>query len=97
MFLAVSFIEGLERENEKLQRQNSNLIAMLEAERKVRVNAESLQEICRVENQTEKIKDFVAVALEGFDCSSCKKIGIDPGTCSGNCEDVILKFLEVEE
>ena len=45
----------------------------------------------------DKIKKFCVEALDGWDCRACRKIGIDSGGCSGNCEDVILKFLEVEE
>lgn len=45
-----------ETEIERLKQQIQNLTLMLESERKVRVNAESLQEICKLENQIEKMK-----------------------------------------
>jgi hypothetical protein len=44
----------------------------------------------------DKIKRFCVEALNSWDCRACREIGIDSGTCSGNCEDVIFKFLEVE-
>lgn len=45
----------------------------------------------------DKIKKFCIEALNSWDCRDCRKIGIDSGTCSGECEKVIFDFLEVEE
>ena len=43
-------------ENEELRLQNQNLVVMLEQERTLRSEEKSLQEICRLEQQIEKMK-----------------------------------------
>ncbi len=46
----------------------------------------------------EKIKEFIKLAEKaGFDCQSCRKIGIDSKKCSGDCVEEIMKLLEADQ
>lgn len=94
--IACRYIIGIEEQNEQLRQQNLNLKAMLEFQREIGVDTVFPQEICKFENRNDKIKKFCIEALNSWDCRACREIGIDSGSCSGNCEDVILDFLEVE-
>lgn len=50
------------------------------------------------DEKAEKIKKFIKLAVEsGFDCQSCRKIGIDVKKCSGDCEQEIMKFLGIDQ
>lgn len=46
----------------------------------------------------DKVKRFVRGCIDNFDCRQCQALGViaDVNICCGDCEDVILKFLEVE-
>lgn len=46
----------MKKENEELRLQNQNLVVMLEQERTLKSEEKSLQEICRLEQQIEKMK-----------------------------------------
>lgn len=69
----ITYAENLAKENEQLKQQVQNLTLMLESERKVRVNTESLQEICKLENQIEKMKCYFNCdkPIKHQDCGDC--------------------------
>lgn len=85
-----------ESEIERLKQQVQNLTLMLEQERKVRVNTESLQEICKLENQIEKMKccgnckhlKYYEQALDKYECDIYDVSDIN-GVC--DCEEWGLK------
>ena len=78
-------IEKLVEENEQLKQQNQNLILMLEEERKLRVNDETLQEICRLEQRIEKMKN----------CINCKNMIKGTRDICNNCFN--LRYWELTE
>jgi hypothetical protein len=46
----------------------------------------------------EKLEEFIKLAIKaGFDCQSCRKIGIDVKMCSGDCKQEIMKFLGIDQ